>query len=76
MSNSIRPITGANVWHGKDMAQSPRWQRRLSPAQLAEIDAALERLYKRPDEYGRCERTGKPIPFKRLDLVPWARTCD
>ena len=23
------------------MAQSPRWQRRLSPAQLAEIDAAL-----------------------------------
>jgi DnaK suppressor protein len=45
-------------------------------AELAEIDAALERLYKRPEEYGRCERTGKPIPFKRLDLVPWARTCD
>ena len=45
-------------------------------AQLAEIDAALERLYKRPDEYGRCERSGKPIPFERLDLVPWARTCD
>jgi len=44
--------------------------------QLAEIDAALERLYKRPDEYGRCERSGKPIPFERLDLVPWARTCD
>lgn len=38
--------------------------------------AALERLYKRPEEYGRCERTGKPIPFERLDLVPWARTCD
>ncbi len=45
-------------------------------AELAEIDAALERLYKRPDEYGRCERSGKPIPFERLDLVPWARTCD
>ena len=45
-------------------------------AQLAEIDAALERLYKRPDEYGRCERSGQPIPFERLDLVPWARTCD
>jgi len=44
--------------------------------ELAEIDAALERLYKRPDEYGRCERSGKPIPFERLDLVPWARTCD
>ena len=45
-------------------------------AELAEIDAALERLYTRPGEYGRCERSGKPIPFERLDLVPWARTCD
>lgn len=45
-------------------------------AQLAEIDAALQRLYKKPAEFGRCERTGKPIPFERLDLVPWARTCD
>ena len=45
-------------------------------AELAEIDAALERLYKRPDEYGRCERSGKPIPFERLDLVPWARQCE
>ena len=45
-------------------------------AELAEIDAALERFYKRPEEYGRCERSGKPIPLERLDLVPWARTCD
>ncbi len=45
-------------------------------AELAEIDAALERLYQRPEQYGRCERSGKPIPFARLDLVPWARTCD
>lgn len=44
--------------------------------ELAEIDAALERMYQRPQEYGRCERTGKPIPFERLELVPWARTCD
>ncbi len=44
--------------------------------ELAEIDAALERLYQRPEQYGRCERSGKPIPFARLDLVPWARTCD
>jgi hypothetical protein len=37
----ILPIAGANVWHGKDMARLGRWQRRLTPAQLAEIDAAL-----------------------------------
>jgi hypothetical protein len=39
----IQPITGACVWHGSEMAHSARWQRRLSAAQLAEIDAALAR---------------------------------
>jgi RNA polymerase-binding transcription factor DksA len=43
--------------------------------ELAEIDAALERLYQRPLEYGTCERGGEPTPFARLELVPWARTC-
>jgi hypothetical protein len=37
----ILPITGANVWHGKEMAQSACWRRQVSPAQLAELDAAL-----------------------------------
>jgi RNA polymerase-binding transcription factor DksA len=44
--------------------------------ELAEIDAALERLYQTPEEFGRCEETGKDIPFPRLDMIPWARTCE
>jgi RNA polymerase-binding transcription factor DksA len=44
-------------------------------ATLTEIDAALERLYHTPDQFGICEKTGKEIPFERLDIVPWARTC-
>ena len=44
--------------------------------ELAEIDAALERLYQSPEKFGRCEDTGKDIPFARLDLIPWARTCE
>ena len=44
--------------------------------ELAEIDAALERLYQSPDKFGVCEDTGKPILFTRLDLIPWARTCE
>jgi RNA polymerase-binding transcription factor DksA len=43
--------------------------------EIAEIDAALERLYKHPKEFGRDERTGKDIPLARLDLIPWARTA-
>jgi DnaK suppressor protein len=44
--------------------------------ELAEIDAALDRLHRMPERFGVCEDTGGPIPFERLDIVPWARTCD
>jgi DnaK suppressor protein len=44
--------------------------------ELAEIDAALERLYRNPARFGICENTGRDIPFERLDIVPWARTCE
>jgi DnaK suppressor protein len=42
--------------------------------ELAEIDDALERLYRHPDRFGRDERTGEEIPFERLKVIPWART--
>lgn len=45
-------------------------------AEVAEIDAALERLYRTPERFGVCEDTGRDIPFARLDVIPWARTCD
>jgi DnaK suppressor protein len=44
--------------------------------ELAEIDAALERLYRAPERFGICEDTGRPIPFERLDVIPWARSCE
>ncbi len=44
-------------------------------AELAEIEAALTRLYESPERFGRCEVDGEEIPYPRLDLVPWARTC-
>lgn len=44
-------------------------------ATLTEIDAALQRLYHDPAHFGICETSGAEIPFERLDIVPWARTC-
>jgi RNA polymerase-binding transcription factor DksA len=44
--------------------------------ELAEIVAALERLYSAPGDFGVCEEDGRDIPFERLDIIPWARTCD
>jgi RNA polymerase-binding transcription factor DksA len=43
--------------------------------ELEEIDDALRRLYEEPERFGICEDTGEPIPFERLDIVPWAHLC-
>jgi RNA polymerase-binding transcription factor len=43
-------------------------------AELAEIDAALERLYQTPEKFGIDENTNKPIALERLEIIPWART--
>ncbi|HSJ13967.1 MAG TPA: TraR/DksA C4-type zinc finger protein [Longimicrobiales bacterium] len=44
-------------------------------ARLTAIDQALQRVYKQPETYGRCDDCGTDIPFERLDVVPWARYC-
>ncbi len=36
-----------------------------------EIEEALKRIEK--NTYGVCELTGKPIPQKRLEAIPWTR---
>jgi RNA polymerase-binding transcription factor DksA len=43
-------------------------------AQIAEIDAALDRLDRTPELFGLDENTGDPIPAERLEIIPWARS--
>jgi len=38
---------------------------------LYEVDAALKRI--EDGTYGVCELTGRPIPWERLEAVPWTR---
>lgn len=42
---------------------------------LYQIDEALRRLYKQPDDFGNCVVCGKAISAERLDLIPWTTTC-
>ncbi len=42
--------------------------------ELAEIEAALQRLYDTPEKFGVDENTKKPISLDRLEIIPWART--
>ena len=43
--------------------------------ELAEIDAAIDRLQRTPEKFGYCEDTGDEIPYARLEIIPWARQC-
>ena len=42
---------------------------------LYRLQEALRRLYRDPDNFGRCHATGRAITFERLDALPHARYC-
>jgi len=42
---------------------------------LWHIDQALRRLYRDPDNFGKCHSCGTPLAFERLDALPHARFC-
>jgi len=42
---------------------------------LYRVEEALRRLYKSPDEFGKCHSCNQEIPFARLEALPHARYC-
>jgi RNA polymerase-binding transcription factor DksA len=42
---------------------------------LYAIDEALSRLYKTPEDFGRCAECGRGIGMERLEVVPETRLC-
>jgi RNA polymerase-binding transcription factor DksA len=42
---------------------------------LYQIDEALERLYKTPDDFGKCEVCGRDIEVERLEVIPETSLC-
>lgn len=42
---------------------------------LYQIDEALDRLYRHPDEFGRCTECGRDIEWERMDVVPETTLC-
>lgn len=42
---------------------------------LYRVEEALRRLYKDPQDFGKCHSCGLEIPFARLEALPHARYC-
>jgi RNA polymerase-binding transcription factor DksA len=42
---------------------------------LWHVNEALRRLYKDPENFGKCHECGEDVGFDRLDALPHARLC-
>lgn len=52
----------------RDLAIDEAFRERLNA-----VDRALARM--KDGEYGKCETCGEPIPYKRLEAIPWTPFC-
>ncbi len=72
----VRPDCSISDW--ADAASFSEARRRTAEIaigareRLTSIEGALERMSK--GTYGVSQRTGEPIPFERLNVLPWAQT--
>ncbi len=57
------PLTGPSVWQGKDIRNSTRWVRELTPGQVGELEAALAAVKSMPWPELRRE----DFPLRTLD---------
>ena len=48
---------------------------RVRAEELARITEAMERMREDPEDFGICEQCDEPIPFRRLELMPWVTLC-
>ena len=63
MNRARQPIVGPSVWLAPDMRQREReWTYRLSPAEIAEIEAALKSVHARALEIASIRREDFPLP--------------
>ena len=66
----LRGLTDADSVLERELAE--RGAARAQEA-VADVEHALARIEN--GTYGSCEGCGVPIPFERLEAIPWARLC-
>jgi hypothetical protein len=57
------------VWHGQELARSTDWIRRLSPAAIDEIDAALQGVERRGLAWPEIRKADFPLPGVSAELA-------
>src|SRR5262245_53107874 len=70
------PLTGPEVWSGEELAVADDWRFRLTPAMLAELDAALAAVRRRGLAWTAMRRDDFPVPQTAALLADIARTLE
>ena len=68
--SQLRDLTDADSVLERELAAAGALR---AQGTMADVGHALERIHLRT--YGRCEACGVPMPFERLEAIPWARLC-
>jgi Taurine catabolism dioxygenase TauD, TfdA family len=55
------PLSGSSVWNGKDIQNSTRWIRDLTPAHLAELDKALQAVKAKGLDWSQVTKENFPL---------------
>ena len=58
----MTPITERSVWSARELDADPSWRHVLDPSELAELDAALDRVRAKGLRPGAFEREDFPLP--------------
>lgn len=70
LATQLRGLTDADSILERELAEAGAAR---AQGTATDVEHALKRLENRT--YGRCEGCGVPIPFERLEAIPWARLC-
>ena len=68
--SQLRDLTDADSVLERELAEAGALR---AQGTMADVGHALERIHLRT--YGSCEACGVPMPFERLEAIPWARLC-
>ena len=68
--SQLRDLTDADSVLERELAEAGAVRAQET---MADVGHALERIHL--GTYGSCEACGVPMPFERLEAIPWARLC-
>ncbi len=75
-TNRHRPIRGPVAWRGAALAQSGAWRRALTPAAVAEIDAALDQVRRRGLAWQQITMESFPLDSLASELAGISRELE